>query len=486
MKQKILKNFSFYIIIYIIGFSTYSWSQEILNKGESYYVKNGDSLELSCHIKNVIKLTNDESISVAWSQGQDTGLIASDMDVQDESGRYDVSMDQDHYKLIIPSITLDDDKKTFVCTSYSEGEPYQITHNVFIGEPPTASIIGKKNKTILEGEEFVLECQVSGIPSPEVTWLHEDKPLPKGVKTNENKLIFEKAKFSYAGNYKCIASNSLGTASVQSKINIVDASKAIEFPVEVKEHVKVYDKSEQVSSEFGKELNLTCKYTAYPEASVLWTFNGRPLDDIINEKTTKIFAYQEGKYTFSVLNINTFQISNIGQYKCNVGNGRGGNESKIINVIPIIPEVDINVSCNTLYFETTFQGDINKLRLYWKTPSSLNFSVLEIESKDFTIFKPTSNGMSGAIELADYNITKNHYINFETILETTEYGDFKSKKQVTAYIFDEKNPGKLRSSNEYLKCFDTETEPSSGNRNSILLTKTFISALLFIAFGILM
>uniref|UniRef100_A0A0K0EVN9 Hemicentin-1 (inferred by orthology to a human protein) n=1 Tax=Strongyloides venezuelensis TaxID=75913 RepID=A0A0K0EVN9_STRVS len=485
MRQKLFKNFLFVTIFFCSGLAILVEAQEIINKGETFYVKNGESLELLCHIKDVEQLVNDEAISVAWSLGHDTGLIASDLEVQDESKDYHVSVDKDYYKLLIPSITLSDDKKTFICTSYSDGAPYSITHNVFIGESPAVTFVGKKDKTIAVGQEFVLECHVSGTPLPIVEWTYEGGEIPKGVKIIGNKLVFEEAQLLYSGNYRCTAKNSIGIAFTQSKINVVDQSKTIESPIEMNEHIKIFNKFEQISAEFGKELNLTCKYIAYPEASVSWTFNGKPLYESVNENATKIYAYQEEKYTSSVLNIISFQISNIGQYKCFISNGKG-SESKVINVIPIIPSIHVSINCNSLFFETPFKENIEKLHLFWKTRGEVNFSIIEVDKKNFSAFKVYTGGSTGVVKLSDLDIPKNAVFNFEVVLETTKYGEFKSLEEVSGYVFDVENPGKLRSSKEYMDCFSLGSgEPSSGNSNHLfILSSTLVfSALLFTTFG---
>uniref|UniRef100_A0A0N5A3V3 Neurotrimin-like n=1 Tax=Parastrongyloides trichosuri TaxID=131310 RepID=A0A0N5A3V3_PARTI len=475
MRQKICQIFV-YFAIFVVLLVKEGYGQQILNKNETFYVKPGDTVVLPCKIKDVLKLTNDEGLSVAWSQGLHDGLISSDGDLQDESGRYEVVLEKDEYKLIILSVTAIDAKQ-YVCTSSSEDNMTYLYHTVIIGEPPVVSIIGEKDKTIVEGEEFVLECQVSGKPTPIVKWSYQNGPLP-GVTIIGNKLQFKKAKKEFSGNYICSAKNNIGSSNITSKIMVVDSSEANEKVGDIEEPVKVYGMPEKHSIEFGKEMNLSCKYTAYPEATVEWTHNGRAINSLSKEVLTKIFAYQEGKYTYSVLNINSFHIANIGSYKCIVKNDRG-NDSKVFNIVPVMPEVSIDVLCNTLHIETTFKGEVERVRLYWKTSISSNFDVLTIYKEDFEMTRQHSNGLTITIDLTDLGITRNSLIDFEVVLESSEYGDFKSSKSLQTYVFDEKNPGKLAASEEYKKCIGSD-EPSSGERNNILFTP--LCALLFVAF----
>ena len=56
---------------------------------------------------------------------------------------------------------------------------------VAVGIPPK---IKKSYKDVIckEGDDVVLDLEVSGVPTPQVQWLHNDKPIEAGDKYKVN------------------------------------------------------------------------------------------------------------------------------------------------------------------------------------------------------------------------------------------------------------------------------------------------------------
>uniref|UniRef100_A0A8C1RHI4 Myosin light chain kinase, smooth muscle n=1 Tax=Cyprinus carpio TaxID=7962 RepID=A0A8C1RHI4_CYPCA len=72
-----------------------------------------------------------------------------------------------------------------------------------------------KDCSVLEGQEFVLQCSVEGRPLPELTWLHNDQPVPYSHTVFENsttQLTVKAAVLEDAGVYSCVAVNDHGRA----------------------------------------------------------------------------------------------------------------------------------------------------------------------------------------------------------------------------------------------------------------------------------
>uniref|UniRef100_A0A8C1YRB9 Myosin light chain kinase, smooth muscle n=1 Tax=Cyprinus carpio TaxID=7962 RepID=A0A8C1YRB9_CYPCA len=72
-----------------------------------------------------------------------------------------------------------------------------------------------KDCSVLEGQEFVLQCSVEGRPLPELTWLHNDQPVPYSHTVFENsttQLRVKAAVLEDAGVYSCVAVNDHGRA----------------------------------------------------------------------------------------------------------------------------------------------------------------------------------------------------------------------------------------------------------------------------------
>ena len=88
-----------------------------------------------------------------------------------------------------------------------------------------------KDMLVLEDNDLELTCEVKGHPAPTVEWFHDDKKISEsGSQDNKNveiKLDDGKAylkivelKEDDAGEYKCVATNSKGTASTSATVSL--------------------------------------------------------------------------------------------------------------------------------------------------------------------------------------------------------------------------------------------------------------------------
>lgn len=80
--------------------------------------------------------------------------------------------------------------------------------------PPAIQPI--QNVNITEGENLTLLCNVTGIPSPMVSWIK----VKGDMVTNKNELVFTNISRTQAGEYKCDASNQCGNASETATIEV--------------------------------------------------------------------------------------------------------------------------------------------------------------------------------------------------------------------------------------------------------------------------
>ena len=73
-----------------------------------------------------------------------------------------------------------------------------------------------QNVNITEGGNVTLSCNVSGIPSPMVSWIKVDG----GERFDESDLVFTNISRTQAGEYRCEASNQCGNASETATIEV--------------------------------------------------------------------------------------------------------------------------------------------------------------------------------------------------------------------------------------------------------------------------
>ena len=71
--------------------------------------------------------------------------------------------------------------------------------------------------TVQEGEEVVVECEVSGNPGPSVLWTREGEELPQGSHTScpaSSCLSISRVAREDGGSYRCTADNGVGEAAM--------------------------------------------------------------------------------------------------------------------------------------------------------------------------------------------------------------------------------------------------------------------------------
>lgn len=71
------------------------------------------------------------------------------------------------------------------------------------------------------GSTFRLQCVATGYPKPEMMWYKDGSPVARVFRIGRWALKFTKALSTDSGNYTCVATNILGTAS-HSWMLIVD------------------------------------------------------------------------------------------------------------------------------------------------------------------------------------------------------------------------------------------------------------------------
>lgn len=75
--------------------------------------------------------------------------------------------------------------------------------------------------TAMKGEDIVLDCDVSGDPSPTILWHREDGTLPHGRTSIQNgKLSIQDVTPKDEGVYVCEAQNTVGTISVSATLSV--------------------------------------------------------------------------------------------------------------------------------------------------------------------------------------------------------------------------------------------------------------------------
>ncbi|XP_002720662.3 neural cell adhesion molecule L1-like protein isoform X1 [Oryctolagus cuniculus] len=121
---------------------------------------------------------------------------------------------------------------------------------------------------VLKGDTLLLECFAEGLPTPQIEWNKMGGDLPKGRETKENygkTLKIDDVSYRDRGNYRCTASNALGTASHN-------------FHVVVEEPPRWTKKPQSAVYSSGGSGVLLCEAEGEPQPTITWRVNGAPLD----------------------------------------------------------------------------------------------------------------------------------------------------------------------------------------------------------------
>ncbi|XP_043085517.1 myosin light chain kinase, smooth muscle isoform X2 [Puntigrus tetrazona] len=179
-----------------------------------------------------------------------------------------------------------------------------------------------KDCSVLEGQDFVLQCSVEGKPLPELTWLHNDQPVPYSLTVFENRtaqLMVKTSVLEDAGTYSCVAVNDQGRAVCTARV-LVKAKPSVKrsagppvtdvrrssAPVFLRglQDLRVMD---------GSQVTMTVEVTGNPAPEVVWLHNGKEIqesEDFNFEKKgcqytlfiQEVFPEDTGTYTCEVWN----------------------------------------------------------------------------------------------------------------------------------------------------------------------------------------
>ncbi|XP_043207626.1 muscle M-line assembly protein unc-89-like isoform X2 [Amphibalanus amphitrite] len=145
------------------------------------------------------------------------------------------------------------------------------------------------------GQKLRLECAVRALPHPELTWLHNNKPVRDNV---DAKLTFDGRRATLtiaepfpkdAGTYTIVANNAAGQATCSCNVSVKgrlptetsDSEMASDLEP-VKPSIPVQLKNMTVPA--GRQAQLDCVITGQPEPEVIWYHNDQPVKESKNSQ----------------------------------------------------------------------------------------------------------------------------------------------------------------------------------------------------------
>uniref|UniRef100_A0AAX7SHR2 Neural cell adhesion molecule L1 n=1 Tax=Astatotilapia calliptera TaxID=8154 RepID=A0AAX7SHR2_ASTCA len=160
-------------------------------------------------------------------------------------------------------------------------------------------------KMVLRGQTLELECIAEGLPTPDISWQKEGGELPSNRVSYQNfkkTLKISDVNENDAGNFRCVATNNLGTVHHTIKVTV----KAAPFWVSIPRNLIL------APNETGV---LTCRVNGEPKPRIDWFVNGIPIENTPEDPSRKVED--------DTVILSNVQSGSSSVYQCNASNEFG-------------------------------------------------------------------------------------------------------------------------------------------------------------------
>ncbi|KAM4877074.1 muscle, skeletal receptor tyrosine-protein kinase isoform 7-T7 [Thomomys bottae] len=163
------------------------------------------------------------------------------------------------------------------------------------------------NVKIIEGLKAVLPCTTMGNPKPAVSWIKGDSTLRENSRIavlESGSLRIHNVQKEDAGQYRCVAKNSLGAA--YSKLVKLEVEEESEPEQDTKVFARILRAPESHNVTFGSFVTLRCTATGIPVPTISWIENGNAVSsgsiqesvkDRVIDSRLQLFITKPGLYT---------------------------------------------------------------------------------------------------------------------------------------------------------------------------------------------
>ncbi|GAB6027382.1 3-oxoacyl-[acyl-carrier-protein] synthase [Chamberlinius hualienensis] len=268
-----------------------------------------------------------------------TWLDKNNNSLKDKPG-YLVNVTDGTGTLKINRVTREDSGKITCVAKNIAGEDSAVMKVQVIVKPKIVKFVGK---TVAEGDGVNLQCYVQAEPPPTVVFYHVGTGQPFAVDTDHDNMrirvfsgtekdseIPSDAVQLYTleinnverkddGEYQCIAKNTGGSVKATSHLQV--------------EYVPVFiNKTNEVLSWINNPVNLTCRSSAIPNATLTWSSEGN-----IDLKDDANIKFDENLGT-SILTVLPIDKDYFGRYQCTAKNRMGETSHWITLKQAFIPD----------------------------------------------------------------------------------------------------------------------------------------------------
>ncbi|XP_037603794.1 neural cell adhesion molecule 1a isoform X1 [Sebastes umbrosus] len=299
------------------------------------------------------------------------------------------SLNEDGSELVIKDVKkVDEGDYTCIAKNKAGEKAEEVSLNVFV-QPKITYL---NNQTASEFDEQVtLTCEASGDPTPTISWSFQDRVFTEGEQASWTRpdkyesldrnivvrsharvssLTLKNVLFTYAGQYLCTASNSIGQDNQHMYLEVRYAPKILG-------PVVLYTWE-------GNAANISCEVDAHPGASVVWFRDGVQAP---SANTTNMKIYNTP--TISYLEV-TPDSNDFGSYNCTATNVMGSESREFLLIqadVPSSPELwqvePFSSTAVVKFREPDSMGGVPiiKYKVEWRLPGQ-DWTGIEHDAKD--------------------------------------------------------------------------------------------------------
>lgn len=268
--------------------------------------------------------------------------------------------DHDRVKLLISEAQSKDAGNYILCAKNIAGIAYtscdvaiQLEMTVDSEAIKPTVLLPLKDVHAIEGKSVQLQCEISGLPEPEVIWYHENKPVKESsdvqllFRGDRCSLFIQEAYLEDMGEYKVVAINSAGEASSTCKLTVkplneTDPAKRSTATVNstIDGFAPRFEKLLcDILANEGETIELECIVVGEPKPAIKWFLSNNEIN--ANDHIQFAYSAEDGK---AKLILNNVTNDDKGVYKIQATNALGDAKCfshlivKSINVAENLPD----------------------------------------------------------------------------------------------------------------------------------------------------
>ncbi|XP_036769471.2 hemicentin-2 isoform X1 [Manis pentadactyla] len=218
------------------------------------------------------------------------------------------------------------DAGLYSCRAENQAGTAQRDFNLLVLIPPFVLGAGAAQEVLgLASEEVELECQTSGVPTPQVEWTKDGQPVPLGdphvqLQDGGQVLRIPSSHLGDEGRYQCVAFSPAG-------------QQAKDFQLRVHSSPTIWGSNEtsEVAVMEGHPVRFLCEARGVPAPDITWFKDGAPLPP-----STEAVYTRGGRQ----LQLGRAQGSDAGVYTCKASNPAGTTEKATRLEVYVPPTIE--------------------------------------------------------------------------------------------------------------------------------------------------